>query len=97
LHDAELQPITVDYGNKQVRLGLNLPKIAEYPSKRLSILFKDVLEVFIPFEEPWGSGYYIHSVSCEGAENKRSFITCFYLNSGDVIKITAERIQLENL
>lgn len=92
LHDSELEKIMVDYKKKEIRFLFHTAKISQVTSKRIEFIFERVNDFICPMREPWGSGFYIHSVSVEKTTDDYLKVT-FLLNSGDEISCKAELVK----
>jgi hypothetical protein len=93
VHDSELEEVKVDYVNKEVRLNLLTAKIKELPQKQVKFIFRGVADFHVPMNEPWGSGFYLHSISVE--EENTLIKTTFVLNSGDEISCVAQSVKTD--
>jgi hypothetical protein len=91
VHDSELKEIVVDYANKEVRVNLLTAQINELPQKQVEFIFQKVTDVHVPMNEPWGSGFYLHSILVEEANTRIK--TTLELNSGDEITCIAELVK----
>lgn len=92
LHDSELDVVSVDYKSKEVKILFKTPVINEGPSKRIEFTFVQVNDFHCPMKEPWGSGFYLHSLSVEKLSNLH-LKTTFLLNSGDEVTCTAKLVK----
>lgn len=93
LHDSELKEVKVDYINKEVRVNLLTAKIKGLPQKQVRFIFRGVTDFHVPINEPWGSGFYLHSITVE--EENNLIKTTFMLNSGDEISCVAQLVKTD--
>jgi hypothetical protein len=61
---------------------------SEKTSQNVKFLFEQVSDLHVPIKEPWGSGFYIHYLEVEIAEDNQ-IKTSIILNSGDIVKCIA--------
>jgi hypothetical protein len=93
LHDSELKRIIVDYADKKVRVNLLTVQTNQIPQKQVEFIFQGVTDVHIPINEPWGSGFYVSTIS---VERENALIrTRLELNSGDEITCISELIKTD--
>jgi hypothetical protein len=92
LHDSELREIIINYFKKEVSLILVTAATSSKPSQNVKFLFEQVSDTHVPIKEPWGSGYYIHSLEVELDEDqiKPNII----LNSGDFVRCIATLLKI---
>jgi hypothetical protein len=93
LHDSELREITINYCKKEVGLYLVTATTSDKPSQNVKFIFEQVSDIHVPIKEPWGSGFYIHSLEIELAEDNQ-IKTSIILNSGDIVKCIATLIKI---
>ncbi|MDU0205410.1 hypothetical protein RQP52_30485 [Paenibacillus sp. PFR10] len=92
LHDGELREICINYFKKEVNLILVTAATRSIPSQNIKFLFEQVSDIHVPIKEPWGSGFYIHSLEVELVENQIK--TNIILNSGDIVKCIATLLKI---
>lgn len=92
LHDSELREIVINYFKKEVSLILVTAATSSKSSQNVKFLFEQVSDIHVPIKEPWGSGFYIHSLEVELAEDRIK--TNIILNSGDIVKCIATLLKI---
>lgn len=95
LHDAKLSTITCHYLDHRVEIPLKLG----HRCGDAVLNFEGVSHIDITLCEPWGAGGYISEVLVSDSTEKSvsqdgagGFLTTILLNSGDNIRLRAERL-----
>jgi hypothetical protein len=94
LHDAVLLSAAVDWEYGMADLVLNLPSP---PHRRITIRARDLSSLSCPREQPWGRSVHVNQVSVTLPEAGQRAQIRIEMQSGDVIEVKADRIEIEVL
>ncbi len=89
LHDAPLDKITIDWENKFCQFDLDIFIQSGSDAIPHKIIWSDLIEINIPCRYPWGKSIFINSNRKKGLNEY-----IIEMQSGDEIKIIAEKIEL---
>jgi len=91
-HDCEVSQFVVDYANHKIQIPLKHPKTSD-----VSISFNNVKSLSLNIDEEWGPGIYVYEITANiNDNNEGQFLNIsILLNSGDVIRIICESIEIE--
>lgn len=81
--DCEVKNICIDYANSSIVIELKSPNGMQHTLK-----IDNFEEISISKKEPWGKGKYVVASDCQNCGDNGNIE--IQLNSGDLIKITAQ-------
>ncbi|NMP01462.1 hypothetical protein HHE94_01810 [Pseudoalteromonas arctica] len=85
LHDAILNTININWENRSVIFNLNVFTVKGGDALSHQLTFENASNIEVPHNSPWGDSIFINGVSI--IEDNYEI----EIQSGDVIKITAEK------
>ncbi len=89
LHDAILKTINVDWENRSLVITLHAFTVKGSDALPHVLKFENASSIEVPHDSPWGASVFINRVLLMGNSCE------IEMQSGDVIKITAENYSFE--